>query len=255
MGQKHRDSSESQRSSIPQPRVGPSRTGEELPWVTRLPRRKQILRRGSAYPCRCNSQSRAPLLRSRCGSHGFAEVSQALFKLRADHLVAIHEQADELADETVLAIHGPGDEDLFALGLKREFHGGHAGHRPNPVHALADEFAGLAFGDSGRTRTDVLVAIPAAHRADAGIRAAISDRDVGIGFQERVPGVEFVVVVHLIEQRLCRCGNRGAALHMEVGRPRGNDDKEDGNDSNQADEDFFDHGLRWLEGPVCGFRE
>src|SRR6266850_576485 len=48
---------------------------------------------------------------------------QALLELAADHLVAVHEQAERLANEVILAEHAPRHDSLTAFGLEGEFRG------------------------------------------------------------------------------------------------------------------------------------
>ena len=87
------------------------------------------------------------------------------------------------------------------------------------------------------------VAVPTAHRADAGIRAAVGVLHVGIELQERIPDGELVMVVDLLEQRRGRAPTGRAAFDAEVRRPRGDDDEEDGDDGDEAEKDFLDHGF------------
>ena len=46
------------------------------------------------------------------GADCAGEIDQALFKLVAAHLVAIHEQTHGFSDERLRAIHAPGDQGL-----------------------------------------------------------------------------------------------------------------------------------------------
>src|SRR5262249_53966174 len=61
------------------------------------------------------------------------EIGQALFDLAAHHLLAVHDEANGLADEVVLASHGPCHRGLIALGLERELRLGRAFERLDEV--------------------------------------------------------------------------------------------------------------------------
>jgi hypothetical protein len=169
------------------------------------------------------------------------EIRKAFLKLWAAHLIAIHEHADQFARETVPAIHRPGHDGLVALGFKGEVHSTGAFNGPLPIHAHADEFAGLAFGDSAGTSTNVAVAIPTAARTDAGIRAAKGVLYVRIKFHERIPNQELVMIVRLLKQGCRSGGNRRAPLNPEISRTRGRDDEEDNDDGSEANENFLNH--------------
>jgi hypothetical protein len=69
-----------------------------------------------------------------------------------------------------------------------------------PIHAAADEFAGLALDDGATPGADVVVAILPADGADAGIRAGVGDLRSGIEFHKRVPKGKFVVVIDIVEK-------------------------------------------------------
>src|SRR6185436_17685525 len=97
----------------------------------------------------------------------------SLLKLRAAHLVAVHEQTHQLAHEFVFAVHRPSHDGFPALRPEREVHGGGAFHRSLPVHAATHQLTRLALDDGAASRTHVLVSVPTAHRAHPGIRAAI----------------------------------------------------------------------------------
>src|SRR5688572_8862098 len=64
-----------------------------------------------------------------------------LLEVGADHLVHIHEHAEGLAHEVVLAVHGPGDDGLIALGLEREFRLVRGRERLEEFELDADELA------------------------------------------------------------------------------------------------------------------
>src|SRR5215471_922784 len=100
------------------------------------------------------------LLRGRSDGDDLAEVGESLLELRADHFLAVHKQAEQLAHETVFAIHRPGHHGLVAGGLEGELDRAGAFHRAFPIHTLADEFAGLAFDYGGRPSADLVVSLP-----------------------------------------------------------------------------------------------
>jgi hypothetical protein len=127
------------------------------------------------------------------------------------------------------------------LRFEREIHRGGPFHRPFPVHPATHQFAGFAFNDRGASCSHVLVAIPAAHGADAGSRAGIGVLHIRIELQERVPNGKVVMVVHLLEQRGRRGRQGGAAFHAEVGRPQGDDNQKQGDYNGETDEDFRNH--------------
>ena len=168
-----------------------------------------------------------------------------MLEWRAAHGLAIHEEADEFAHVAVFAIHGPRNDGFVAFGFEGEINRARACQRFDPVHALADEFARFAFGNRCRTSTG-LVSFPTSHRANAGIRATVSGLRVWVHFGPGIPFLELLVVVDLVEERICRSSNGQAAFHPEIGGLEGGNDEDNGNDGDDAEEDFFDHDGVWF---------
>src|SRR4051794_31716980 len=108
------------------------------------------------------------------GRSHLAERRETFLKLRADHLVAIHEQTHQLAHELVLAVHRPGHDRLAILRFEREVRGGRSFHRPFPIHPATHQLARLALDDRTASCAHILAALPTAYRAHTRVRAAVS---------------------------------------------------------------------------------
>jgi len=96
------------------------------------------------------------------------QAGQSLFKLAATHLFAVHEEAEDFAREIALALHGPGDNGLIALGPEGEFRRVGGLHRLLKFEPEADGLAGLARGDGHLADAYLAVALPGHRRARAG---------------------------------------------------------------------------------------
>jgi hypothetical protein len=62
----------------------------------------------------------APTCSARRARELLVEVLEAAVEVRAEHLVHVHEQAEQLAHEAVVAVHGPRDARALTLGRERD---------------------------------------------------------------------------------------------------------------------------------------
>src|SRR3954467_4274936 len=85
---------------------------------------------------------------------------QPLLEVAAHHLVHVHEQADRLADEVLVAGHAPVHHGLVALGLEGEFREAGVLERPDEVQVDADQLGRPALGDGHAALADLVVAGP-----------------------------------------------------------------------------------------------
>src|SRR5262245_66159888 len=140
--------------------------------------------------CRSSRYIRARLVARRLGPLGHRfHLGKALFHVVAHHLLAVHHQAERLADEIVLARHGPGDGGLMALGLELELRGVRALERLDEIDLDLDELARAALDDDHLPLADLVVAGPGHHRALTRFSSFEADLGGVIDLCPRRPGV------------------------------------------------------------------
>jgi len=171
----------------------------------------------------------------------FSELREPLLKLRPAHLVAIDEDAHELAYEIIFAIHRPSHDSLVACRLEGEVNCGDAFHRPFPIHATAHELARFALDDGAAAGADVSVSVPAADRAYAGLGTAVGIFHVGIEFHEWIPLIELVVVINVVEKGRRGGGQGRAPFDAKIRRLQCDHDEEHNDDRGETEKNLFKH--------------
>ena len=186
-----------------------------------------------------------------------SQVIQTLLELAADHLVAVHEQADGLAEEVVGAGHRPCDPRCAGLRDEGELGCAHTLERTHEGQPHLDPLARFALGDGHGAFADIVVAGPR-HRAACSRRGAVEGGGgIRIKSGPRRPALPFPEVVHVLEDRLGGAGEDGRAGDVEVRGLQGDDDHQGEDERREDEEDFFDHGGfilrdRAREVPRCG---
>ena len=165
------------------------------------------------------------------------QAGQSLFKLAAAHLFAVHEQAEDFAREIALALHGPGDDGLIALGPEREFRRIGGLHRLLEFEPETDGLTRLARGDGHLAGSYFAVAVPGHRRARASLRAGEGAFAVRVELGPRRPRLPKVQVVDVRKYRFRRRGEGCGARDDEVVRLPGNQNEDQNGDEREGQQD------------------